>query len=161
MAACLSVIMDIEEEEEEESHLDLSTSTSRKVRMSYFLISSEKTGVMSRHGPHQVAVKSTTICGQKFVIFLCLRTRCRNKMRRRQWLLLLLLHLLFFFFFFFSPQVCFLARRHTQKQGVVNWIHRERDGERHRERLTILPRLLASSIFVSRSCLLFTICTLP
>jgi hypothetical protein len=36
--------MDIEEEEEEESHLDLSTSTSRKVRMSYFLISSEKTG---------------------------------------------------------------------------------------------------------------------
>jgi cell division protein FtsW (lipid II flippase) len=121
--------MDIEEEEEEEeeeSHLDLSTSTSRKVRMSYFLISSEKTGVMSRHGPHQVAVKSTTICGQKFVIFLCLRTRCKNKMRRRQWLLLLLLlllllhHLLFFFFFFFfSPQVCFLARRHTQKQGVL------------------------------------------
>jgi len=59
-------------------------------------------------------------------------------MRRRQWLLLLLLlvlHLLFFFFFFFfSPQVCFLARRHTQKQGVL-WIgFTERETERDRER---------------------------
>jgi hypothetical protein len=42
-----------------------STSTLRKMRMSYFLLRSEKTGAISRHGPHQVAVKSTTICGQQ------------------------------------------------------------------------------------------------
>lgn len=37
-----------------------STSTLRKTRSVYFLLSSVKIGAMSRHGPHQVAVKSTT-----------------------------------------------------------------------------------------------------
>lgn len=38
-----------------------STSTLRKMSWSYFLLSSVKIGAMSRQGPHQVAVKSTTI----------------------------------------------------------------------------------------------------
>lgn len=37
-----------------------STSTLRKTRSVYFLLSSVKTGAIARHGPHQVAVKSTT-----------------------------------------------------------------------------------------------------
>jgi len=71
-------------------------------------------------------------------------------------LLLLLLLLLLLATSLFSCQ-----KTYTKTGSFVNWIHRERDGERQREMLTILPRLLASSIFVSRSCLLFTICTLP
>ncbi len=39
-----------------------STSTLRNIKVGYFLLSSTKIGDITRHGPHQVAVKSTTIC---------------------------------------------------------------------------------------------------
>jgi hypothetical protein len=34
----------------------------RNTKVGYFLLSSTKIGDITRHGPHQVAVKSTTIC---------------------------------------------------------------------------------------------------
>jgi len=46
-----------------------STSTLRKIKPGYFLLSSMKIGDIMRHGPHQVAVKSTTICLQTPKIF--------------------------------------------------------------------------------------------
>lgn len=41
-----------------------STSTLRNIKFGYFLLSSTKIGDITRHGPHQVAVKSTTICSR-------------------------------------------------------------------------------------------------
>ena len=42
-----------------------STSTLRKVTVGSFLANSDRNGAMKRHGPHQEAVKSTTICISK------------------------------------------------------------------------------------------------
>lgn len=47
-----------------------STSTLRKVTFGSFLAISAKIGAMKRHGPHQEAVKSTTICQCDFVSVL-------------------------------------------------------------------------------------------
>jgi hypothetical protein len=47
-----------------------STSTLRKVTCGRVLAISAKIGAMKRHGPHQEAVKSTTICQSDFLSVL-------------------------------------------------------------------------------------------
>ncbi len=77
-------------------------------------------------------------------------------MRRRQWLLGTLQTS-----FSSCYKFVFLSEDIWTRTGSwkLDW-ERDRDRDR-RDSLTILPRLLASSIFVSQSCLLFTTCTLP